>query len=657
MRFMSQEAPHTMPVWSRPIRIPENVEVTHADPPFAIAGETSTWRLGFELSKDVPSGSLLMFQLYGGRNNRSVFLDPQIKNPEAAGYISAELDDGMTISMRSAENIGTYVFSLPDGHGLKKGQELVIVLGDRTHGSAGIKVDRNRLLNKFFILYSVPNEVGKSKIPQWAGSNVWTKETEDLIVAACTMHVLGGSKNHIRAYVPATTIPKKPFHVLVRLEDEFGNLSHQEMSDIVISVDGQPLDAQIEKVPNSTCLRAMVSLSATGVHRLEVRETDSGYETISNPVICSNSTQSFYWGMIHGHTELSDGTGNIDHYFHQLKNEVMLDFGAPGDHDHLWETSDEFWKVTCNAVKRWHTPGEFVTFLGYEWAKWRQNGDGDRNVYYLGDDRPLYRSDDEEYPSPPDLFNILKKNKERALVIPHHTGHGGNFCDWKDHSPQHERLVEIFQVRGSYECSEKDGNPVPAAKGSDPPPYTDGYIRNALALGWRVGFTAGGDDHLGHWGTEFRFNLGETNYKQGLMSVEAHERTRQAVFQAMYNRRVVATTGARMLLTYSLNDSPMGSELSLKNMPKLTSSRKLSVEFHGTAAIDRIDIIRNNTIVHSVSGTDELDLSITWEDIAPIDDTWMSAARFCKHPFTFYYVRVLQSDGEVAWASPVWIDP
>lgn len=648
---MSRDVPNTMPMWARPIRIPESIEITHTAPVFAIAGETGIWRVPFKLSKDVPARSVLKLQLWGGRNNKGAFTDAQIEHPEAEGYIATELEDGTRVSMQAgAGNLpGTYVLALPDC-GLKKGQSLTILLGGQAKGGAGIKVCKEHIFNKFFVLYSVP--VNGPKLP-----NVWTKEMEDQIVAVCTMHILGGKIDRIRAYAPATTRPRKAFHIIVRPEDEFGNLSHQEMGNISISVNGETLEAEIERVPDSICLRIKISLCTEGIYRIQVREINSGCETMANPTICSDDrAQPVYWGMIHGHTEMSDGTGKIDHYFHQLKNEVMLDFAASGDHDHLWETSDEFWEMTCKAVKRWHKPHEFVTFLGYEWAKWRRNGDGDRNVYYLDDDRPMYRSDDGKYPSPPDLFNTLTQNKEKAIVIPHHTGHGGNFCDWKDHSSEYERLVEMFQIRGSYECSEQDGNPVPE-KADNCLPYPNGYVQNALALGWRVGFTAGGDDHQGHWGTEFRFLWGKTGYKQGLMSVEAREKTREAIFEAMYNRRVVATTGARMLLTYHLNGNPMGSELSLKNIPGLAALRKFSVKFHGTAVVDRIDIIRNNSVVYSASGTGLKDLSVSWEDNDPIDDIWLPAAKFCDNSFVFYYVRVVQQNGEAAWASPIWIDP
>ena len=210
-------------------------------------------------------------------------------------------------------------------------------------------------------------------------------------------------------------------------------------------------------------------------------------------------------------------------------------------------------------------------------------------------------------------------------------------------------------MRGSYECGEED-NPAPEGT-SKYEPYTDGYVRKALELGWRVGFTAGGDDHSGCWGTEALFTTGGKTYKQGLMSVRAEARTREAIWEALHARRVVATTGARMLLDYALGGHPMGSEVSVKECPALEAERTVAVDFHGTAAVDRIDIIRNNRVVHSVPGRGRMDVAFSWQDTSPVARVRLPPAKFCDHPFTFYYVRALQSDREVAWASPIWIDP
>lgn len=650
-----------MPLWRRPIRIPEDIEITHADPAYATAGERGQWRVPFRLSKDVAAGSKLKVQLWGGRNNRIVFEQPQTDDPGADAYIAAELGDGTRLTLReddTRKKPGTYVLEGWNAAGLKAGDTLVVILGDKSGGGGGSKASTQHGKDKFFVLYSVPSDDAEQKLPNWTGGNIWNSETARYMVAACTMHVLGAEPAVLRAYAPAQCRPGEEVAITIRPEDKYGNAAAESVKSVDVLLEGEQLPVRIERIEDCTALRAHVKLAVAGTHRLVVREPESGMEVVTNPVLCREADvgQDIYWGMIHGHTEMSDGTGSLETYFHQLRHEVGLDFCAPGDHDHLFETPDELWKVTCEAVKRWNVPGEFVTFPGYEWAKWRQNGDGDRNVYFPVDDRPMYRSDDSEYPAPPDLFRVLKEKGEKAIVIPHHPGHRGNFCDYKDHGPEFERLVEIFQTRGGYECSEEDGNPVPERKVMGGP-YVDGFVRRALALGWRIGFTAGGDDHSGHWGTEFLFGGSAGAYKQGLMSVEAEARTREAIWDALYERRVVATTGTRMLLHYELDGSPMGSELRVADQPGLAGKRALFVEFHGTGELDRIDIIRNNKEVHTVPGDGTKDLSFTWEDTDPIDEIRMPAAKFCDHPFTFYYVRAVQKDNEVAWASPVWIDP
>lgn len=651
-----------IPGWEHPIRIPTSIELTHADPPYAIAGERSTWRLPFRLARDVSPGEILKLQLWGGRNNRWSFVGAQAGEPGEDGYVAAELADGTRLALRSDDKEGTFAVDLPEG-GLARDTVITVTVGDTSGEGRGILAQEESILNKFFVLYSQSPDRRDDGLAEDAGAGamsagalVWAEKTEGMIVAACTMHVLGGGIDHLRAYVPSQTRLGEPMCVLVRPQDGRCNLATERVRAPAIFLGDDELDARIEPVPDSTCIRAYVALPEEGTHRLRVLDRASGTEAVANPTVCSASTPScrMYWGMIHGHTEMSDGTGSIEHYLRQTRDEAGLDFAAPGDHDHLWETSDVMWEATCEAVKRWNAPEEFVTLLGYEWAKWRRNGDGDRNVYYLHDDRPMYRSDEGEYPSPPVLFGALRDRGERAIVIPHHTGHWGNFCDWKDHEPEYERLVEIFQCRGSFETSEEDGNPVPER--GPQPTVPEGYVSRALAMGWRVGFTAGGDDHQGHAGTDFPLPDGGADYKAGLTCVQADALTRKAIWDALWSRRVVATTGARILLTYDLAGHPMGSELSVRDVPELAERRRIGGNFHGTAGVDRIDIIRNNKVVHCVPGDGKMDGAFVWEDVLPLEDIRMPAARFCDHPFTFYYVRLVQSDGEVAWASPVWID-
>jgi hypothetical protein len=635
-----------LPPFPRPIRIPRDVPLMRAEPPFALAGQRGSWTLCFELSRDVPPGKPLKLELHGGRNNPGQFGKPQASRPAAIGYLIAKLEDGTPLSLSEDRLPGTFVIRALE-KGLPAGSKVRLLLGDTSRGRPGIAAPNVRMLGKFFVLYCPDPDEARKK-----GQAGWGPERQPQIVGACVMHILGGPIDHLRAYVPSQCKPDESIRLLVRPEDAFSNLSHEKLGALDVLLADEPLKSTLRTIEGSTCVEVAVKLSGEGVRRLRVVDRKTGKECLTNPIECRANPRDYglYWGMIHGHTEMSDGTGTLDNYFRQMRDEAALDFAATSDHDHLWEAPDSYWKVTCQAVKQWNEPGRFVVFLGYEWAKWRRNGDGDRNVYYLDDDQPMFRSDDGCYPRPPDLFRALVGRK--AIVVPHHPAADGNHCDYKDHDPEHERLVEIHQVRGCYECSAEDGNPLIARPDRPGGKLVEkGFVRNALAMGWRVGFTAGGDDHQGTAGTDRPHGADGKTYYAGSMCALAKERTREAIWDALWNRRVVATSGPRVLLFVDLNGRPVGSSLKASDDPALPHARRLTVSFFGTAPVRRIDVIRNNKTVYS-SDKD----AFTWEDGTPIADVLMPPARFCRRPFCFYYVRAVQTDGQAAWASPIWID-
>ena len=355
--------------------------------------------------------------------------------------------------------------------------------------------------------------------------------------------------------------------------------------------------------------------------------------------------------------------GSLETCYRNMRHGSRLDFGATSDHDHRFETSDEMFEMTRRAVAHHNDPGKFTTFLGYEWAKWRRNGHGDRNVYYPGEEGHFYRSGEGEYDTPDKLFEAI--GGQRSIVIPHHTAYEGNFCDWSQHDPGVERLVEIYSVFGSSERSAAQGNPYPIRAGQYYDPrwleitgkdpqlgeYPAGFVQNALALGWRVGFTGGGDMHLSHPGDDVRSGYPPLAYRPGLTGVWAVENSRRELWRSLTERHCYATTGARMILRMSVNGLPMGSEL------VLGEDEKRSIEFSaiGTGKIASVELVRNNRIFGSVE-PDREEVSLSWTDDEDFNLAALPPVKWSRRPFIFYYTRILQADGEMAWTSPVWVE-
>ncbi len=623
-----------VPEFVRPIRIPVNSNLKTAEPEIVFAGKKTSIKLTFQIPVNLNPFDPIKLQIFGGRNNKGEMLNIQTDDSKKDGFIYV-LYRNIHLKVSQKNNPpGTITIFSPET-GIKTGDCIFVFMKNVCPPSY-------RLLNKFFILYE--SNLTAPSGPQ-KPEKVWNEETQKNILATNLLHILGGNIHHLKIHAPSNVLPEKKFFIMIRPEDKFHNLSSEILNKKIEIFSGSvKLHGKIRSVKNSTCIMFETELKNQGVHRLEIKCGNRRFT--SNPILCSDKEKfNLYWGMIHGHTEISDGYGTIDYYFHQLKNEARLDFGAPADHDHTWETTESMWKKTCKTVRKWNKPGSFVTFLGYEWAKWRKNGDGDRNIYYYYDDRPMYRSDNGHFPNPVSLFHALKK--EKAIVIPHHTAHGGNFCDWKDHDPEKERLVEIYQFRGSYECPAEMGNPIPEFENRWEP-FEKGYVINGLLSGWRVGFTGGGDDHISHAGTDFP--QGNANYKDGLTGVFAKKLTRNDIWNALWNRRTIATTGARIFLYYSVNNKPLGSDINIKDAEK----RNFQIIFHGTEMLDRIEIIRNGEIVKTIRKKC-LDLSLDWYDSAPVKSILLKPTVHSKQPFAFYYIRAIQTDKEVAWASPVWI--
>jgi hypothetical protein len=76
---------------------------------------------------------------------------------------------------------------------------------------------------------------------------------------------------------------------------------------------------------------------------------------------------------------------------------------------------------------------------------------------------------------------------------------------------------------------------------------------------------------------------------------------------------------------------------------KTDAPPSLQMRVIGTKPLARIDILKDSEVVETIKpGTQEY--KGTWTDPKPA---------LGVH---YYYVRVLQVDDELAWASPLWID-
>ena len=330
---------------------------------------------------------------------------------------------------------------------------------------------------------------------------------------------------------------------------------------------------------------------------------------------------NLYWGDLHMHSNISPCSRHSMFHCtdltekHRFSRDVgRLDYELLTDHDMM---TDIEWEVVKKAANLADSPEHHVSFIGFEWTgsmfgEYPFHRFGHYNVLYR-DDGKLYRVAENEYHDLEKLWVELKSGE--VMTIPHHPGESIMYTDWNYYHPEFVRLVEIFQVRGSYEYDNCRMYPELYGRMIK----KDCSVKSGLDLGYRFGFTSGGE----HEGV-------------GITGVYAKELTREAIFDALYNRRVFGATSPDCFIDFRVDDVFMGGihtggipENLLVKVKNLTPVSAIVLVTPGKEIV----LAEPNSSDCSYGGSVPFDEVVGWA-----------------------YVRVEMADGNTAWSSPVFFD-
>jgi hypothetical protein len=328
-----------------------------------------------------------------------------------------------------------------------------------------------------------------------------------------------------------------------------------------------------------------------------------------------DAREEIFWGEIHAHTEMSDGSGAFADFYPLAREEAALDFASASDHACYF--SDNQWEWMQTVTRRANVDGRFVTLVGYEWA----GAEGHRNLYTAADRLALFRGMHLPTGHIGEVYPVFAGRDD--VVAGPHTVHTGDF--FAGHHPDVQRFLEIYSMWGP----------------------TEEIAHEVLGGGARIGFTGGGDCHEGRaWmsvddpegqGASGHTFSAELRYRSGLTGAHLPALTRGALVEALRQRRTFATTSARILLDVAVAGVPMGGEGASGGPPRVEAG------VLACAPLEAIRVVRDGETVHEAAVEGE-DAKLDWRDEAcPPGEHW-------------YYVKVLQRDGEMAWSSPVWIE-
>jgi len=533
----------------------------------------------------------------------------QVTDPEAPGYVTfGTAAEGVTLEPRAGE----WLDLLVQGRGLREGEELELVYGD---GAVGAVADR----------YAE------------AESRLWISVDGDgdgigaVLRDSPAVRVRAGAAAQVSLLLPSTAEPGEPVTLRVALLDGQGNLGVDFDGSARLAVVPEEGLAVPETLPLTGEPAALeLTPGEAGVYRVLAELELDGRATvaISNPLLVADGVAPVRWGDLHGHSNLSDGTGTPEDYLRYAREVAALDVVSLTDHDHwgmlFLDQRPDLWERIRAATAAAHAPGEFVAILGYEWTSWVH---GHRHVLYFADDGPVLSSVDERYETPAQLWEGLRGLP--AMTFAHHSAGGPVPTDWDyPPDPELETLTEIVSVHGSSEAADSPGRIYDPLRGN--------YVRDVvLERGYRLGFVGSGDGHDGHPGlTHLAGSSG------GLAAILTDELTRDGVREALRSRRTYATSGQRILLRAALEGHRMGAVVPASEEP-LT----LYVRAIGTDRIVSGDLVTEDAVVRRERGEDEE----IWDLETLFEVPRLRAGEAC-------YVRVVQADGGCAWSSPFFAE-
>lgn len=527
-----------------------------------VAGSIDTWRLTYHVGEYGidDGGHILIANRFASDMGK-----PQTEEPDGLNYVTAETTGKAKIRL-SYNPKGyirpwwkTVVVDVYEGY-LEAGDTITVTYGDRSKGSPGIQMQTFCEDSYEFKVLVDPFGTGQS--------------TE--IASSPTLRIVSGEPAKIVALVPTIVAAGEPFPLVVRVENLWGNPCHFYRGRVEVrgskDLNGCVAEYRFRERDRGVHRFEEIRVEQPGPRVIGVRDLEIGLSTESNSILVLEKAPEYraYWGDLHGQSEETIGTNTVDDYFRFARESAALDFCSHQGND--FQITRRVWANIRRAVRKYHAPGRFITFLGYEWSANTPAG-GDRNIYCLEDDERIHRSSHAQITDKSDLdsdrhpltrlYDELRDKK--VMVVPHV---GGRYADLRYHDPDLEPLIEVYSEWGEF-------------------PW---FLNEAMERGYKVGFIAGSDDHKGRPGAA---NPGRSTFGVygGLTCVYAEELTREALWEAFFSRRCYGTTGQRILLRFFVDGHWMGEEFKADGAPKI------DVEVLGTSPLERIDILRGRTTI------------------------------------------------------------
>ncbi|MGE0785339.1 MAG: DUF3604 domain-containing protein [Sandaracinaceae bacterium] len=326
------------------------------------------------------------------------------------------------------------------------------------------------------------------------------------------------------------------------------------------------------------------------------------------------------FGDIHQHSAHSDGVGTADEPYLRARYVYGDDFCALTDHESFIgkRIGRGEWAHLCAVADAHDAPGRFATLLAYEWTGKMYPGPGHKVVYLPPSGGTIVSRDDV-----PDGAELVARVKAQGgFAVPHHIGWTG--ADEGAHDPEGQPVFEICSCHGCYLYAD---HPL-GGRGQ----LQDQMVDAVMKRGLRFGFIACSDGH----GLLYHHGVGRKRdpFRCGLTAVQAKDCTREAILEAIRERRCYATSGVPILLDLRAGEHPMGSMVRIDAPVLARAEVKCATPVASLALMGPA-----GELARCEGDGDALELFVE----ARVGPGWV-------------YAVAEQRDGEMAWSSAVFLD-
>jgi hypothetical protein len=329
------------------------------------------------------------------------------------------------------------------------------------------------------------------------------------------------------------------------------------------------------------------------------------------------SQYHYYFGQFHSHTAYSDGMGTPAEGYSYARDVGKADFMAITEHSHYFDNDRDWtqsaeWAALKQASSDYTEEGRFIAIAGFEMSFTSSViGRGHMNTFNTN----WFETKNNPAMDLPGYYQKIKNYPEAILQWNHPGTFFGDFNNFSGYDSAVNRSIKLIEVGNG------EGKPGEFAYH---PSYE--YYTHALDQGWHVAPSNNQDNHHANW---IAANPCRT-------VVLARSLTLEEVFDAIRYLRVYATEDQNLIVNFTINSVLMGGALQQPNL--------LEIEIQITDP-DPADLIQKVELI-----ADGGDIAAT-NTFASTTVNWSLQL---SSVYRYYYLKITETDGDLAVTAPIW---